>query len=238
MNEHDRERLEAEIEGIKHESSERGKDPRTRRLLRFLLILWLVTFIALIAIAWSAYFNEKAQVQTLAQQIAFACKSGDFGPDISPEYEDQLCSNAIRIIQNEVVTQQGPPGSPGDAGPAGPAGPPGANGRTGDSGPPGKPGSKGKDGKDGRAGNPGPSGDPGPAGSDGPPGSDGSPGPMGPPGPTGPAGAQGPAGKDGSDGQSAFPFAFMFTINQGPLSQTYVCYISEPNTPVVCQEEN
>lgn len=87
------------LEDLKQESSERGKDPKTRYLLIILLTLWLVTLSALVGIAWGAYFGEKEKTLTLAEQIAFACANGNFGPGISPEDEKALCENAQEVIE-------------------------------------------------------------------------------------------------------------------------------------------
>jgi len=96
------------IEDLKSEATEKSKDPKTRRLLLILLVLWLITLGALLAIAWSAYFSAKdeaqtsqAETETLAQHVALACESGDFGPGFSDEDQAVLCSNAERVIQDE-----------------------------------------------------------------------------------------------------------------------------------------
>jgi hypothetical protein len=96
------------IEDLKSEATQKSKDPQTRRLLIGLLALWLLTLAALLIIAWSAYFSAKddaktsaQQSQTLAQQIALACKSGDFGPGFSDEDQSALCSNAKKVIQDQ-----------------------------------------------------------------------------------------------------------------------------------------
>lgn len=93
------------IEDLKVEASRRGKDPKTRTLLIFLLVLWLVTFVALLGVAWRAYFKEKDESQTLAQQIHLACNSGIFGSDFSFEDREALCNNAEKVIRNDPELQ-------------------------------------------------------------------------------------------------------------------------------------
>jgi len=66
-----------------------------------LFVLWLVTFVALIAVAWNAYFKQKEQTQTLAQQIDAACQGGDLGPGLSPEDKAALCGNAQEVIEED-----------------------------------------------------------------------------------------------------------------------------------------
>lgn len=89
------------IDDMKHESADSGKDPKTRTILAVLLALWLVTLAALVGVGWSAYFDEKNTSQTLAQQIAFACENGDFGPGFSDEDQAALCSNADKVIEDQ-----------------------------------------------------------------------------------------------------------------------------------------
>ena len=67
------------LEEMKSESAQQAKDPKTRALLAALLALWLVTLAALVGVGWYAYFDQKDKSQSLAQQVALACESGDFG---------------------------------------------------------------------------------------------------------------------------------------------------------------
>lgn len=95
------------IEEIKEQSSQKGKDGATRRLLIILVALWLLTVAAFGVVVWNAYFNEKEKSQTLAQQIAFACDHGDFGPGVSPEDVKALCENADAVIKDDGEVQEG-----------------------------------------------------------------------------------------------------------------------------------
>ena len=81
------------------EPSHKGKDPSTRTILIALVVLWVILFVGLLIFAWNAYFQQKDAAQTLAQQIAHACKSGDFGPGINQDDEDAMCSNAREVIK-------------------------------------------------------------------------------------------------------------------------------------------
>ena len=77
---------------MQKEPAQKGKDSPTRVILIILLVLWLITFAALLGVSWKAYFSEKeGAAQTLAQQIAFACKNGTFGPGISDEDVKAMC---------------------------------------------------------------------------------------------------------------------------------------------------
>lgn len=189
----------ASVDDMTVVSAKRGKDRRTRRILVSVVALWLVTLAALIGIAWKGYFDQKEKTLTLAQQIAAACDSGDFGPGVSAEDQDALCSNAAKVIDNnpDVSTIQGPRGPQGETGPRGPQGFPGIQGL---------PGRNGQDGADGNTGAIGKTGANGQNGSDGEdglngaPGANGADGAMGPPGPAGPAGADGKDGADGATG--------------------------------------
>ena len=95
------------IDELKEIASDRGKDPRTRKALTIVLVLWLLTLLAFAGVTWNAYFSEKEKSQTLAQQIAFACESGNFGPDISPQYQKALCDNAKAVIAQQGEIQEG-----------------------------------------------------------------------------------------------------------------------------------
>jgi hypothetical protein len=176
--------------GVKETATEQGKDPRTRHILLGLLALWLLTLIAFLGVTWNAYFNEKNKAQSLAQQIAVACDSGEFGPGLSAEAEEDLCDKAQKVIDSGSVPNP-IAGPQGEAGPIGPQGPPGTDGTDGTQGPRGPPGKQGETGVEGLMGPTGSSGDIGPAGPPGPAGPDG---PQGPQGPEGPQGPQGPTG--------------------------------------------
>jgi hypothetical protein len=190
------------IDDMKDESAQKAKDPQTRRLLVGLGVLWLLTLAALFAIAWNAYFSEKAKARTLAQQIAYACENNTFGPGLDQEDETRLCENADKVIENDDIPE-GIPGPEGDPGPPGPPGSPGDDGEDGSNGRPGPEGDKGPPGpggEPGRDGNPGPPGDDGSPGDNGPPGSDGTPGTDGKDGAAGEPGSQGPPGPQGETG--------------------------------------
>lgn len=204
-----------------------GRDPRTRRILYGLTALWLVTLIALVAVAWNAYFDQKEKAQTLAQQIDLACELGTFGPpDFTPEDTAELCSNARRSDPKAPVLIPGPEGPQGIPGINGVDGTDGKNGQNGANG------SNGQDGSDGEDGDPGSNGQDGTNGTNG---VDGAPGETGPAGPAGPPGPQGAQGAPGVDGQNAYPFTFSFTVGRGILSRTYTCIITDPDTPAVCE---
>lgn len=201
----------SQLDELKVESSNRGKDQKTRILLIVLLVLWLLTLIVLMGVTWNAYFNQKAKTQTLAEQIAFACESGDFGPGVNQEDEDAMCKNAERVIEEEGSVQ----GLRGPEGPRGPQGPPGIQG------PQGPQGIRGLIGITGRNGRPGLEGDAGLDGDDGLNGQDGTPGPMGPPGPQGEQGVVGPEGPEGPPGPTGV--IQITTVNcEGPIIQSIV----------------
>jgi hypothetical protein len=141
------------------------------------MVLWLITLGILLAVTWNAYFQKKEAAKTLAQQIHFACASGDFGPGISKANEDILCSNAEKVIKDQTPI-------PGIQGPPGPRGPQGVQGIQGPTGLQGLMGVSGKSGKDG---------------------TNGSTGPPGPPGPSGANGKDGIDGKNGTDGKDGLP---------------------------------
>lgn len=197
MNEH------SPVDDLKETSTQKGKDPKTRKYLIVLLAMWLLTLAALVGVAWNAYFQQKETSQTLAQQIAAACASGDFGPGVSTDDEHAMCSNAQKVIKDDSNTltpvpgpqgprgEEGPPGPQGIQGIPGPQGEPGVDGNTGDIGPEGKQGVAGADGL------PGAQGEPGVQGEQGLPGEMG---PQGEAGPAGPQGEQGPPGPQGDPG--------------------------------------
>lgn len=89
------------LEEMKSESAQQAKDPKTRALLAALLALWLVTLAALVGVGWYAYFDQKGKNQSLAQHVALACESGDFGAGFSDEDRAALCSNAAKVIKNQ-----------------------------------------------------------------------------------------------------------------------------------------
>lgn len=157
------------------EPSHKGKDAPTRSILIALVVLWVILFVGLLIFAWNAYFQQKDAAQTLAQQIAHACKSGDFGPGINQDDEDAMCSNAREVIKNNAPSQgiQGPPGRDGRDG---------TDGTDGVNGAPGPPGKNGRNGKAGINGANGLNGEPGKDGIDGKNGIDGKDGLPGPPG--------------------------------------------------------
>lgn len=93
------------IADMSQEPAIKAKDARTRKLLIFLLVIWLVTLLGLIGVSWNAYFNQKSKTQTLAQQVALACRSGDFGPDFSEEDEAALCRNADKAIDEKEIQE-------------------------------------------------------------------------------------------------------------------------------------
>lgn len=193
MNEHHQ-----PIEDLKHQSAQKGKDPRTRTVLVVLVALWLLTFAALIGISWNAYFQEKGQKRSLAQQVSQACETDEWGPAITTEEKERLCDDAEKVINEETIL--GPEGPRGPEGPEGPPGVQGVSGAEGAQGPPGRPGVRGPigpPGVDGLDGEPGEDGADGADGAQGPPGADGSPGPPGPAGQDGADGAQGPQGPPG-----------------------------------------
>lgn len=95
------------LDDMQKEPAQQGKDSPTRVILIILLVLWLITFAALLGVSWKAYFSEKETSQTLAQQIAFACKNGTFGPGISDEDVKAMCENAEAVTQDEGEVQDG-----------------------------------------------------------------------------------------------------------------------------------
>lgn len=176
---------------MSRDAVKQSKDPKTRRILTLVVVLWVLTLIAALGLAWRAYFQEKEKSQTLAEQISAACDNGHFGPGLSKEDESKLCSNAEKVIQNDPVSQVGPQGPPGPQGPQGvegppgPRGPQGPDGISGENGRPGKNGVNGANGVDGNDGSPGAQGPQGPQGETGPAGPQGDQGPQGPQGPPG-----------------------------------------------------
>lgn len=96
------------VDGLMHELDDRRKKDRTRRYLIVLLALWLLTFVALVVVAWNAYFKEKDKALTLAEQIVVACEEGNLSPGyydldpargLSPEERKVLCSNAQKVVE-------------------------------------------------------------------------------------------------------------------------------------------
>lgn len=100
------------------DSAQRGKDPKTRRLLFGLLALWLLTLAVLVGVAYRGYFDQKEQKTSLAQELNAACDSGEFGPNIEPERQKQLCQTAEKVVDDnaDVKPSQGPKGDPGKNG--------------------------------------------------------------------------------------------------------------------------
>jgi hypothetical protein len=193
------------IKTLKAESTEKGKDPGTRKILLILFILWIITLISGGVIAWNAYFNEKAITQSLALRIAQACASGDFGPGISDGEEDALCHRAEKIADDKTISLgiEGPRGPRGPEGPEGPMGPQGLYGHNG------------ADGKNGRNGLNGLIGPPGPMGANGKDGIDGKDGTNGKDGLTGPPGVV-QVTTIGCEG----PIIHEITADYDPVSQT------------------
>jgi hypothetical protein len=154
------------------EPAHQGKDTPSRSILIVLVALWALLTIGMLVFVWKYAFEQKDSAQTLAQQIAFACKSGDFGPDLSEANAEAICSNAQKVIKDQAPSQaiQGRPGRDGkdgtdgvDGAPGGP-GPSGKNGKNGINGIDGVNGLNGKDGLDGKDGTDGKDGPPGPPG--------------------------------------------------------------------------
>lgn len=199
---------ESPIRELKEEAVNQGRDPRTRAVLYGVCALWLLTLVALIAIGWNAYFDEKDTSQSLAQQVSLACRSGD----LDTADQKALCEDAEKVIKDDSPDLTGPAGPQGIAGPSGPRGYPGAQGPTGSQGPRGFKG----------VGEPGTPGTPGTNGSQGQPGTAGEEGPSGPQGPKGEQGEQGPQGEVGPEGPQGAPG--LLAINtvgcDGPIIQS------------------
>lgn len=212
------------FQNLAKESSKEGRDPKTRRILLVLLILWALTFIGFLGVAWNAYFHQKAATESLAQQITHACNSGDFGPGLSDDDETKLCNKAKKEAAGSNV-------SLGIQGPRGEQGPPGPQGLQGNPGLQGPTGLQGIMGRRGQPGQPG-------IGTEGPPGSPGDKGDIGDKGDKGDKGDVGDKGDTGPAGAPAFPFTFSFTVPGNGLSPgtTYSCTVTTPDTPVTCQE--
>ncbi len=142
---------------------------------------------------------------------------------------------------------RGPAGPTGATGPTGPRGATGATGATGPAGERGLTGAVGPTGKAGEPGPPGVDGDDGvdaegfigPAGPAGPQGERGEQGPRGEPGAPGRDGADstvpgpvGPVGPVGEPGRSAYPFTFVFTVQNNPVqATTYTVTCTAPGEP-------
>jgi hypothetical protein len=203
------------IEELKAETAEKGKDPKTRRILVGLVALWLATLATLVGFAFKSYFDEKEDKLTLAQELAVACESGSLGPGFDTDDQTRLCESAQKVIENEGIPGdtgppgpqgppgiQGPRGYQGPVGPVGPTGPRGLRGFIGAEGLPGLDGQNGSDGVDGEDGADGLNGADGANGQDGADGIPGEQGPRGPEGPVGPQGPEGPPGPQGPPGSS------------------------------------
>lgn len=154
------------------EPSHKGKDVPSRAILIALAVLLVGLLTSTLVLAWNGYFKQKDAAHTLAQQIAYACKSGDFGPGVTEANQEAMCSNAQKVIKNETPSQgiqgiQGPQGIQGIQGPQGVSGPPGprgSDGKRGRTGLTGLQGVQGLPGEQGAKGEPGAQGDPGPQG--------------------------------------------------------------------------
>lgn len=86
---------------LKQEAAERGKDPKTRTVVTMVTIVALLVMGGLLGYWINATFKAEEKAETLAQQIALACKSGDFGEGLSPEDISALCNNAEKVIENQ-----------------------------------------------------------------------------------------------------------------------------------------
>lgn len=89
------------VQEMKHRAEQRGVDPRERRRFVIVCILLSLSLIAMVAAGVWAWTVQRDRARTLAQQIALACNSGDFGPDFSQEDEDALCKNAEKVIDSD-----------------------------------------------------------------------------------------------------------------------------------------
>lgn len=89
------------IQELKHTSAEKGKDPKSRTFVAVVTILALLVMGGLLGYWINATFQEKQKAKTLAEQIASACRSGDFGPGISFDDEKTICKNAQKVIENQ-----------------------------------------------------------------------------------------------------------------------------------------
>lgn len=185
---------------------------------RALRVVWY--FVALLAIALvvllivsvtrqSQRLNETAANvrESKADRAQLHSALDDVAAALATANERLIDAGRSPVAEPPSVTEvPGPAGEPGATGAQGP------EGETGAAGPVGRQGKPGKDGQDGATG---PSG---PVGADGPQGPAGPAGPEGPRGEQGPKGDQGPAG---ADGQGAFPFTFVFTVDTLTGSTTY-----------------
>src|SRR5690606_39089041 len=140
-----------ELNAVKAEAAESGKDPKTRRLILTLALMsGLSMVVALIAgwVSWSETRDEvRGQVQAganLAQQVEEACTDPTRRIDLG-----SLCKEAKDVTE---IVREGPPGAPGLTGPPGMQGPPGPQGPTGIQGPRGNAGPQGPPGTDGAQG--------------------------------------------------------------------------------------
>lgn len=95
------------VDGLIQELDNRRKRDKTRRYLVIVLVLWLLTFAALVAVAWNAYFKERQKALTLAEQVTVACEEGNLAPwhqldptrGLSPEERKVLCANAKKVVE-------------------------------------------------------------------------------------------------------------------------------------------
>jgi hypothetical protein len=166
--------------------------------------LWLVLFIALLALAVGLLVAVFVQAQIRGDEATSLAKYRQSVIQDQQTAYDNLLAQYTEITRDcyvaaDCTTDTIPPALipdgqevSGERGPAGEAGSRGERGERGDMGLPGQTGPQGPAGKDGSAGADGTPGSPGADGTPGSNGADGAPGPAGPQGPSGPAGADAP----------------------------------------------
>lgn len=166
------------VEEMAIEPTHKGKEVPSRAILIVLVAMWGALTIGMLILVWQYAFQQKDAAQTLAQQLAYACESGEFGPGIDAATEKAMCSNAEEVINDDPPSQviEGPPGRDGRDGIDGVDG---TDGTDGAKGPPGKNGKNGKPGINGANGLNGIDGKDGVDGKDGIDGKDGLPGTPG-----------------------------------------------------------
>lgn len=221
------------LEDLTQISAKRGKDPKTRKYLVVLLVLWLLTLAALVGVAWNAYFTEKAKSLTLAQQITSACTSGNFGDDMPPEEQKQLCTDAESVVEDGPTLNliKGPKGDKGDPGDRGFQGIPGFSGTDGQDGTDGKDGRNGLDGADGTNGIDGQNGTNGVDGLNGVDGQNGTDGVDGQPGEKGDKGDKGDTGEPGVVAVNSVncdgPLIRSINMTYDPTTQTITIFCNQ-----------
>lgn len=89
------------IQELKQEAAKDGRDRKSRYFVALVTVLAVLIVGGLLGYWINATFQEKAKVQTLAEQLATACSSGDFGPGISYEDQQMICKNAQKVIENQ-----------------------------------------------------------------------------------------------------------------------------------------